>query len=267
MLLAQLFRQSYLYILLIIFFSCGGEDPVFPSNDDEPRITITNPTDGDTFSTSSITIEWIRENENARIFDYKLEYVDSPITTDWIDPHIWTEWDTTSATSIDFSHLDEGEYIFYINGRYDLDNVGAEHTISFMVDAITDPALRIYPMHQQVAINESFYIFVYAETMENLVGSEIDLEYDITKLEYESSSSGCDIDSNYLEDNNNGFITKLYCDLIGNYITTEPLFQLKFIKKDNANTDINIMPSSRVGDDTGNYYDVDILMSGTIVTP
>ena len=127
-----------LYSLAIIFFSCE-ESPEFPtdgnSNIDPPVTTfVTEP--GTIFTDSTVTIHW-EGNESARIFDYRLEYVSTSAPDNWIEEdswivppdswaeqHSWPESDTTSATSVEFYNLDEGVYRFYINGRYDIDNIG-----------------------------------------------------------------------------------------------------------------------------------------------
>lgn len=247
----------------MIFLCC--EEPLDFNSDGEGSVNVSL-TEFTTLSnsivdTDSIRIEW-EDNLTALIFDYKLEYVDVP--EDWTDPHSWIEWDTTSVTSVNFSNLDEGDYIFYIKGRFDLDNIGAEATLPFTVNAITDTALRIYPKIQEVALEDSFYVYVYAENIANLSAAEIVIGYEESTLEYISSSSGCGIASDLPEETSDGSVTKLYCDLNGNYSSSESLFRLMFRTIGDGITDINIIESSSVGVDDGNISEVNIRKSGRI---
>ena len=87
----------------MIFLCC--EQPLDFDTDGEGSVNVsltefTTPSNT-TVNIDSIRIEW-EENLTALIFDYKLEYVDVP--EDWTDPHSWIEWDTTSATSVNFSN-------------------------------------------------------------------------------------------------------------------------------------------------------------------
>ena len=244
----------------MIFLCC--EQPLDFDTDGEGSVNVsltefTTPSNT-TVDTDAIRIEW-EDNLTALIFDYKLEYVDVP--EDWTDPHSWIEWDTTSFTSVNFSNLDEGDYIFYIKGRFDLDNIGAEATLPFTVNAITDTALRIYPQIQKVALDDSFYVYVYAENIANLSAAEIVVGYEESILEYISSSLGC---ANLPDETSDGSITKLYCDLSGNYSSSESLFRLRFRQIGDGDTDINILGSSTVGIDDGNISGVNIRKSGRI---
>ena len=179
-----MFRNLLLYILAIIFFSCE-EPPEFPTDgsgtsDIDPPITTILTASGTTFDSSTVTIQW-EGNESARIFDYRLEYEDTSI------PHSWMEWDTTSTTSVEFSDLDEGLYTFFISGRYNVDNVENIKTFSFTVNAISGPALRIYPLRQEVTANSNFDIHIYLEEIEpieNIIFLKIYIDYDPTILTY-----------------------------------------------------------------------------------
>ena len=79
-----MFRNPYLYILAIIFLSCE-ELPEFPTDGSgtseiDPPITTIVTASGTTFNSSTVTIQW-EGNESARIFDYRLEYEDTSIST------------------------------------------------------------------------------------------------------------------------------------------------------------------------------------------
>ena len=86
----------------------------------------------------------------------------------------------------------------YIKGSHKF-NIETEQkvpvSISFTVDAITGPALRMYPLHQTVSVGSSCDIYIYIEEVENLVGIELDVSYntavisqiEITNLENKTS--------------------------------------------------------------------------------
>jgi len=195
-----LLRKPYLYILVICFFCCEeapdfgieGGDIVPP----DASITTANET---TFDNSSILIEW-EGNPTARIFDYRLEYVstsapDSWIEEDswivppdnWAEQHIGEESDETRATFIEFHNLDEGVYRFYINGRYDLDNIGNERTLLFKVNAISGPALRIYPLNQTANVGDEIDVYLYFEDVLeefSVTGLHVDIQINSDELEF-----------------------------------------------------------------------------------
>ncbi len=45
--------------------------------------------------------------------------------------------------------------------------------VSFTIDAVTGPALRIYPLYQAVVPGTSCDIYLYIEEVENLAGMEL----------------------------------------------------------------------------------------------
>jgi len=199
-----LLRKPYLYILAICFFCCE-EAPDFGiegGDIDTPNATITTP-DEATFENSSILIEW-NGNPTARIFDYRLEYVSTSAPDNWIEEdswivppdswaeqYSWPESDTTSATSVEFYDLDEGVYRFYINGRYDLDNIGDEKILLFKVNAISGPALRIYPLNQTANAGAEIDVYLYFEEVPEelaVTGLDIDIQINLNEFEFLTES-------------------------------------------------------------------------------
>ena len=179
-----MFSKIYLYISVLLLVSCE-EVPDLGLDEgkiDVPLTTIITPS-GTAFESSSITIEWVG-NENARIFDYKLEFEDTSI------PHSWAEWDTTSITSVDFFDLDEGAYTFYISGRYDADNIEVTKTLSFTINAISGPSLRIYPLSQFAQPGEKIDVYLYVEEVEDesaVTGLHVDIQINTDELEFDTS--------------------------------------------------------------------------------
>jgi len=195
-----LLRKPYLYILAIFFFCCE-EAPDFgiEGGDILPPDALITTANETTFDNSSIIIEW-EGNSTARIFDYRLEYIstsapdnwteeDSWIVPpdNWAEQHSWPESDTTSETSVEFYDLDEGVYRFYINGRYDLDNIGDEYILLFKVNAISGPALRIYPLNQTANVGDEIDVYLYFEDVPEelaVTGLHVDIQIDTDELEF-----------------------------------------------------------------------------------
>jgi len=224
-----------LYILVICFFCCEeapdfgieGGDIVPP----DASITTANET---TFDNSSILIEW-EGNPTARIFDYRLEYVstsapDSWIEEDswivppdnWAEQHIGEESDETRATFIEFHNLDEGVYRFYINGRYDLDNIGNERTLLFKVNAISGPALRIYPLSQTANVDDVIDVYLYFEEVpedSSVTGLHVGIQVNTDEFEFMSDYP----DSLNVEDDGIRY-GELITDFFGTTINPDPIY-------------------------------------------
>ena len=173
-------RKPYLYILAICFFSCE-EPPVFEAPDPVETPVVAIQTIETIFTKLPIEIVW-EGNTTSREFIYELQYVDDPSIV-----HSWNELDTTGATSVTFDNLDEGNYIFTVHGLYNQDNIGSEVTLSFEVDAISGPALRIYPLNQTAKSGDEIDVYLYFEDVpENLsvTGLHVDIRINTDELEF-----------------------------------------------------------------------------------
>ena len=173
-------HKPYLYILAICFFSCE-EPPVFEAPDPVETPVVAIQTIETIFTKLPIEIVW-EGNTTSREFIYELQYVDDPSIV-----HSWNELDTTGATSVTFDNLDEGNYIFTVHGLYNQDNIGSEVTLSFEVDAISGPALRIYPLNQIANVNDEIDVYLYFEDVpENLsvTGLHVDVQINTDELEF-----------------------------------------------------------------------------------
>ena len=173
-------HKPYLYILAICFFSCE-EPPVFEAPDPVETPVVAIQTIETIFTKLPIEIVW-EGNTTSREFIYELQYVDDPSIV-----HSWNELDTTGATSVTFDNLDEGNYIFTVHGLYNQDNIGSEVTLSFEVDAISGPALRIYPLNQTAKPGDEIDVYLYFEDVpENLsvTGLHVDVQINTDELEF-----------------------------------------------------------------------------------
>ena len=167
-------KYSFHLLFVILFLSCDAvqvEDLLGDFSDKNTPITTINTTDA-TYNSSSVSFSWIG-NEFANSFSYRLEplsYIDTVKT--YIS---WSEWDTVNMVTL--TNLDEGSYNFYIKSRYTIENVEIPHSVNFIVNAIAGPALRVYPLFQQVSLGESFNVYIYIEDVVDLGGMELHLSY------------------------------------------------------------------------------------------
>ena len=178
-------KYSFHLLFVILFLSCEVvqvEDLLF--SDENTPITTINTTDA-TYNSSSVSFSWIG-NEFANSFSYRLEplsYIDTVKT--YIS---WSEWDTVNMVTL--TNLDDGSYNFYIKSRYTIENVEIPHSVYFIVNAIAGPALRVYPLFQQVSSGESFNVYIYIEDVVDLGGMELHLSYPSSNESVNSLSPG-----------------------------------------------------------------------------
>ena len=151
--------------LALFILSCEKYDPVSGS----PETLIQNAF----LDKSTISLSW-EGNEFASDFSYRLEPLDYAKIVG-IDT-AWSEW--SIDTSVTLTYLDEGSYNFYVKSRLNLDTEeDIPGMISFTIDAVTGPALRMYPLYQSVVPGSSCDIYLYIEEVGNLAGMELDISY------------------------------------------------------------------------------------------
>ena len=151
-------KYSFYILFVLLFLSCEEiqvEDLLGDFSDENIPITTLS-TLASTFSSSSVSINWTG-NEYANSFSYRLE----PLSyTNQVQTYTsWSEWNTINTVT--FTNLDDGNYTFHIKSRYTIENEEIAQSVNFIVDAITGPALRVYPLYQQVSSGESFNVYIY----------------------------------------------------------------------------------------------------------
>ena len=161
----------------MLFLSCEEYSPVAPG-EPETNILIYS------IDESSITLSW-EGNEFSSDFSYRLEPLDYPESIG-IDT-TWSDWST--ETSIILNHLDEGNYLFYVKSRL---NIETEEEVAdimpFSINAITGPALRMYPRYQEVFFGSACEMLIYIEDVVDLIAVELDISYnDATTIQLEIS--------------------------------------------------------------------------------
>ena len=162
--------KNIIYVFLGIFiFSCDEYDP----NSGTPKVDIHDVPNGSILSTNSLTLSW-EGNEFASGFSYRLEPLDY-YTIVGIDT-AWSEW--SIDTSVTLTYLNEGNYNFYVKSRFNLDiEEDIPGKISFTIDAVTGPALRMYPLYQAVVPGSSCDIYLYVEEVINVISQYYFLKY------------------------------------------------------------------------------------------
>ena len=183
--------QFRIFIPLLLLFACEEAPDLTNSvldtdiGSNTPQTTIND--HEDIFNTSTITLNWTGEHVNA--FRYRLEPVDQ---TDTVETYVnWSNWgrDTTSVT---LKYLDEGNYNFHVEGRFNMDYVSSALT-NFEINAINGPALRIYPLQQTVNADSTFDIYLFAEEVPDLAGIQVEFNFDSNYMTYESWNKGSSI--------------------------------------------------------------------------
>lgn len=174
-------RSLYIFILFFVL-SCEDTTPTRDNPLDEeggnyisPTIAILDIVDGDTLYSESIEFTW-EGNEMVADFRYKLDYFE------------WAEWD--ESTSATLNYLDEGDHQLSVQSRYLNGDTSDVASISFIVDAVGGPSLMFYPRRHSAEPSEIVTFQIIAEEVEDLMLTEINLEYNPTLIELVSVSQG-----------------------------------------------------------------------------
>ena len=182
-------RSGFYIIAFLLIFSCEKEepecDPLFDPNCGSPA-DQSNPETSNleaNIDSSSVSISW-ESNKFALSFSYRLESLSytNPISV-FLE---WSEW--SPDTSVTLEPLDEGEYSFYVKSRFNIET--EEETpkeVYFTVDAISVPALRIYPLNQTANTGDEIDVYLYFEDVpENLsvTGLHVDVQINTDELEF-----------------------------------------------------------------------------------
>jgi hypothetical protein len=178
--------------LIILLFACGETPDLGNSILDTnigaavPEATIT--VISEVYHDNSVTIIWDGD-EFVNAFRYRLEPINQTETVNTYSE--WSDWgrDTTSVT---LKYLDEGHYNFHVEGRFNMDHVGSA-SAEFEVDAIDGESLRMFPLQQFVKVDSMFNVYLFSEEVGDLVGMQVQLNYDSSVLEYQNWEKGATI--------------------------------------------------------------------------
>ena len=266
-------KYSFYIFSVLLFFSC--EEALIMnellSDGGGEQIPITTLLDSElNFTSSTISLNWVG-NDYAFKFNHRLEplsYLDSVTTyTEW------SGWD--SLITVTYDNLDEGNYNFYIKSRFTLDIEETPKKIPFSVNAITGPALRIYPLYQTVSPGSSFDVLIYVEEVKSIAGIEVHLSYESSLLEFSGLTQGDMLISAPIffnqtnSDNGTIDITTIVDDFIIEdsliYSGTGEIAKLTFTAPSTiGSTEIEILGTSVLRDSENNPIEILENVSGTI---
>ena len=161
-------KKLIIFYCFIVFGRLTCERPPIP----DPGISIIQPSFYTTFDTSSVTFIW-EANEDANEFSYSLDNI------------VWSDW--FEATTLTLHYLDEGEHIIWINARFsDLYESDNSLEVTFEVDAIQGPSLRLFPLLRKANIGVMDTVYVFVEEVENVMATELEIAYDPGSLDPDS---------------------------------------------------------------------------------
>ena len=165
--------------LLLVALACDSapqepefDNPIIPDdpNYEPPQTTIVaGPTEGAIIDSHAVTFTW-QGNQDSMAFTYKL------------NENSWSDWATDTAAT--FQYLDEGDYLFEVQGQYAsgvIEDTAASR--SFTIDDIHGPALWLMPRYQEVVSSGTFSVEVMLEDVTDVMAVKAVLEFDPAALQ------------------------------------------------------------------------------------
>lgn len=120
-----------------------------------PSVEIISPQEGELINSTSLTVTWVGNKPEANEYRFRL-----------VGYSEWSDW--TNVTSVTFTYLDDGEYVFEIEVRYRGQNDIRKFVRSFKVDAVKGPTLKFYRLRNVVdSLGKDFTIQVWIEEVES----------------------------------------------------------------------------------------------------
>ena len=183
-------RKLFTVLISLAFFYTCGEAPdlgdiIGGIEEITPQTTIDS--HQATFDNSTVTMNWEGGNTSTTSFSYML----LPLSySDIVDTYTsWSDWDT--STTVDLSYLDEGNYKFSVKGRVTTENEQEDPTeTTFVVDAITGSALRMYPLKQTITSGSQFQIYLHADDIAAVAGFEVQMNLSNSNISYNGWEKG-----------------------------------------------------------------------------
>lgn len=179
-------------LLIILCTSCeelavdSGSVFEAPSSEQTPLVNNLN----ENINGSNAHFSW-EGNEFALQFSYQLEInsisgLNDPLQIIYQPYNNWSDWSTDHSTV--FSKLDDGNYTFYVKSRFNENEEIEPHmSNSFEIDAISGPALRIYPQNQTAQPGEEIDVYLFFEDVPGalaVTGLEVDIQINTDELEF-----------------------------------------------------------------------------------
>jgi hypothetical protein len=175
--------KLFIFSFLLICVGCEDKvsvrDNVLDSGNEDyesPTITLNSGLlDGEVIN--SETVSFIVEG-NELVTEYRFK----------LDSNLWSNW--SDESTITFSYLDEGDHTVYFQSRYESGDTSNTIETSFVVDAVSGPALMFYPRRHQVNQGTTVTFNLLAEEVSDLMAAEINISYNPTKVQFLDISQG-----------------------------------------------------------------------------
>ena len=207
-------------ILLLLFLSCEEisdfetDNPFDPQNPQytPPSVTLTSGLqNNETINSSTTSFSW-DGNVEGMLFRY------------FINERTLQEWDSDNSVVIDF--LDEGDYVFGVQGKYPTGDTSDTLFVAFTVDAVSGPALLFSPRKHISPVGGSIVFDILAEEVDSLAAASFTILFDPILIKVDSVVSGQYIGDNlesiFYTDIKNGLgAVDIITALIG---SNEPVF-------------------------------------------
>ena len=194
-----------LVITFIIILSCSVDinPPMYidETDPDNPYYVVPYATilaafsSGDTLTTAEVLLQWTGSVVDSCLFTWS---VDSLIFSDW-----------TEDTLVVLPPLDEGWHIFEIRAKY-INGIEQEinASITFYIDAVTGPALRLTPAYQEAVLNDIGTVEIWLEEIYNWSGGRITIVWD-HMLAYVDQYMLSDQSADFLSQNNSTIVSRV----------------------------------------------------------
>lgn len=141
-----------------------------------PVTTIASgPTEGETISTANATFTW---GGNDETMEFKIHF-DGALVQDWSGLKTYT-----------FNYLDEGGYVFSVQGRYTNEDTSLTVHINFIVNAVEGPSLIFLPRRHIATQGQSVAFEIIAEEVDDLTATEFVLRFDQNLVTIDSINTG-----------------------------------------------------------------------------
>ena len=175
----KLFIYSFLLILIGCEDKVSVRDNILDSGNEDyeaPTILLSSGALGGEVINSEIISFVVEGNDLVNEYRFKL------------DSNLWSNWSDESTVTL--SYLDEGDHTVYFQSRYESGDTSTTLQTSFIVDAVSGPALMFYPRRHQVDQGTTVTFSLLAEEVSDLMAAEINLNYDPSNIELLSISQG-----------------------------------------------------------------------------
>ena len=174
--------KRLLFIVVLFFFSCEpGEEflptnPLDPDNEEyiPPEVTILYPSEGVIVEQSSVNFQWAG-NQADMLFRYSFD-------------NEWSDWVSDEAVTINY--IDEGAHTFSVQSSYLTGAASEIVTINFNVDAVTGPAIMLYPRKHIGAQGSNVVFQIMAEEVYELAAAEFRITFNPDDLQVNSLTQG-----------------------------------------------------------------------------